>query len=213
MVRYVRYGLVCLVVLLGITGCKQDEDTPGQVAEAEQATAVEQVTAAELITAAEPVSVTAAEVKPMQLTIRFETSTTNGRYSPANVHAVWIETAAGEFVRTLDLWGNKHAKELTGFKAAVGDLTAAVQARTGATEKVYGTYTSRWDMTDAAGNAVPDGEYVIRFELTSDNAKRDNRHGLMLPFTKNSTPAKIEPADAGGYQNIVLDYAVAADAK
>lgn len=189
MVNCVRYGLICVVVLLGGLGCTPDKEKLD----------------------AKPAA--AAKPKPMQLTIRFETSTTAGRFSPRNVHAVWVQTKAGNFVRTLDLWGERHAKQLTDFKAAVGDLAAAVQARTGATEKAYGAYTSRWNLMDAAGNRVPDGDYVVQFELTSDNADKNKRHRASVPFTKNGTPATIELAEMGGYKNIVLDYQVVAAAE
>ena len=144
--------------------------------------------------------------QPMQLTVTFETSTTNGRYSPRNVHTVWVETADGTFIKTLDLWANKRAKHLTQWAAAAGDINNEIQARTGATQKAYGTYASQWDMTDADGKIVPNGDYIIRLELTSDNANKNNYHRASIPFNKSDATEKIGPFDQDGYLNIVLDY-------
>lgn len=146
---------------------------------------------------------------PLELTINFETTTTEGRYSPRNVHAVWVEKADGTFIKTLDLWGQRQARQLSQWRAKIADMDVEVEGRTGATERAYGSYTSRWDMKDAAGNEVPDGDYIIRFEMTSDNAPRDNYHRASIPFIKTNMPSTTEPSSEGGYQNIVLDYQVA----
>ena len=152
----------------------------------------------------------APSVEPMQVTIHFETTSTNGRYSPRNVHAVWVESADGTFIKTLGLWGGrKRAKNLTEWKTGAVDIESEIAARTGATQKAYGAYQSQWDMKDAAGVEVLNGDYVIRFELTSDNANKNNYHRVSVPFTKNGTPSTTEPVSEGGYQNIVLDYQAA----
>jgi len=190
--KYCISLLACVGMTLAICGCEEKAEIPAQSVESVQAP--------------EP----AQSVGPLELTIDFETTTTNGYYSPRNVHAVWIEKADGTFVKTLDLWGNRHARELAEWRSKIADMNAEIQARTGATQQAYGTYTSRWDMKDTEGNEVPDGDYVIRFELTSDNARANKYHRVSIPFTKNGTPAKTEPVSEGGYQNIVLDYQVAA---
>lgn len=202
MSNYIRHGLTCLIMICIVCGCEPSEQKEMQYEQNESQHEENEANHEQ------------AEVqlpRPTQLTISFETSTTSGKYSPKNVHAIWVETAAGDFVRTLDLWGNKHAKQLTEFKAAVGDLAAAVAARTGATEKAYGKYSSRWDLKDAAGNVVPDGEYVIRLELTSDNANKNKYHRTSIPFTKSEAAEKTEPVNQDGYLKIVLDYSSSAN--
>ena len=183
--KYAVSLFVCIVIVVLFCGCEQK-------------------------TEAEPEMKT-VPAGPLALRVSFETTTTNGRYSPRNAHVVWVETADGRFVKTLDLWARRYASHLKQWAAAVGDLQAEIQARTGASEKAYGTYTSRWDMKDAAGSEVPDGEYVIRFELTSDNAPRNNYHRASIVFTKNDMAMTTEPVNQGGYQNIVLAYQPAGD--
>ena len=184
--------LVCLGFVIAFCGCEQQTETPEQTPESAQVPEVEQAAG------------------PLELTIHFETTTTEGRYSPRNVHAVWVEKADGTFIKTLDLWGQRHARQLSEWMGKIADMNAEVQARTGATEEAYGAYTSLWDMKDAEGNEVPDGDYIIRFEMTSDNAPRNNYHRASVPFTKSDAPATTEPVSEGGYQNIVLEYQVAA---
>jgi hypothetical protein len=47
------------------------------------------------------------------LTLDFTTVNQRGRYAPQNVGAVWIETDAGMFVKTLERWGQIRANHLT----------------------------------------------------------------------------------------------------
>ena len=99
---------------------------------------------------------------------------------------------------------------LTEWTSTAGDYDNEIQARTGATEAAYGTYTVEWDMKDAAGIEVPDGDYNIRFELTSDNAPQNNFHRATIPFKKTHKTGTTGPVDQGGYTNIILDYEIAA---
>ena len=179
--EHIKFGLICCVAAFILGGCTPDR------------------------------KVSAPSSRPTQLTITFDTSSPGGRFDPRNVHAVWVEKADGTFIKTLDLWGKKRAKHLTKWAAATGDIGTEIQARTAATQKAYGTYSSQWDMKDADGNIVPDGDYMIRLELVSDNANKNKYHRASIPFKKSGLIEKIGPLEKGGYSNIVLDCRFATD--
>jgi biofilm protein TabA len=142
---------------------------------------------------------------PGVLTILFETNKpAGGKYGSLNVQAVWVERADGSFVKTLDSWGAKHAKQLKTWTAA--DKQWNIHARTGATLMAYGPCISRWDATDAAGQILPDGDYIVRFELTNDNAPKNKFHRAALPFYKSSQPNTVGALNEGGYKQILLSW-------
>jgi len=191
--NYIRYGLTCFIMICVVCGCEPSEQKESQQEQKE----------------AQHEQVEVPLPQPTQLTITFETSSTNGQYSPRNVHAVWVEHADGTFIKTLGLWASKQAKHLTQWAAAAGDIKNEIVSRTGATDRAYGSYTCVWDLKDTEGRIVPDGDYQIRFELTSDNADKDNYHRTTIPFKKKSNALKTtSPVDQGGYTNIILSYEV-----
>lgn len=138
------------------------------------------------------------------LSITFETSTLGGQYAPRNVVAVWIETEAGQFVRTVGRWANVRRSHLVAWTAASG---SDVDAVSGATRPNHtGTLTATWDGTDVASAAVPDGSYVVRIEVCEDNSNTpaQNNQGS-FPFDKNGQ-ASNNTLQGTGIQNVVLDY-------
>jgi YhcH/YjgK/YiaL family protein len=142
---------------------------------------------------------------PGTLTILFETDKpAGGKYGSLNVQAVWVEKADGTFVKTLDSWGEKHAKQLKQWTAA--DQQWKIHARTGATLMAYGTCISQWDAADASGQLLPDGDYIVRFELTNDNAGKNKFHRAALPFYKSSQPNTVGALNIGGYKQILLSW-------
>lgn len=166
-----------------------------------------------LVSALLPLTISAQDVPPEQLqtpgklTVSFETTApAGGKYANKNIHVVWIENADGKFVKTLNLWANKRAKHLALWAAAAADRAKDIQARTGATLTAYGMYTSTWDGTDASGKLMPDGNYVIRLELTNDNANKNKFHRASIPFCKTSQPNVIGVPGEGGYKQILLSW-------
>lgn len=141
---------------------------------------------------------------PGVLTILYETANPGGKYRGLNVQAVWVEKPDGAFVKTLDSWGDKHAKQLKQWTAA--DKQWKIHARTGATLTAYGTCISRWDATDVSGQIVPDGDYVVRFELTNDNAPKKKFLRAALPFYKNDQPLTVGALNEGGYKQILFSW-------
>jgi hypothetical protein len=223
-------GIVWVIGLaVAMAGCDGDKEAPAT----SQTTAVETEVAAEApapeTTPAVPIEVPSAaaeapvidepaavaEVQKAEvsaaasgmLTIRFETSApVGGKYANKNVHVVWVEKADGTFVRTLNLWGDKHAKELSQWFAKTTDRARDIQARTGATLTAYGTYTSTWDGKDAAGAVAADGEYVIRLELTNDNANKNKHNRAAMTFTKGTAAQTKGPVEENGYKQMTLTW-------
>lgn len=141
---------------------------------------------------------------PGTLTILFETASPGGKYGPLNVQAVWVEKPDGTFIKTLESWGAKHAKQLRQWTAA--DRQWKLHARTGATLTAYGSFVSRWDAVDAAGQIIPDGDYILRFELTNDNADKNKYHRAALPFYKTAAPNTVGALNEGGYKHILVSW-------
>ncbi len=85
--------------------------------------------------------------------------------------AVWVEDSDGNLVDTISLWfdqGNKGTKWLSDlsqwYQVSGGDDTTM----SGAT-KVAGEYTVTWDGTDADGNSVAAGDYVLNIESARED--------------------------------------------
>ena len=75
------------------------------------------------------------------LNITFTTSRPPGndlKYEPKNLHAVWIEDSAGNFVKTIARWADKGKNELALWTAIDGTY---IDGRTGATQLNYKTYS------------------------------------------------------------------------
>ena len=206
---HMRHWLTCSIMVFVLCGCEPSEHKETQPEQKE--VQLEQTVTQGEQKEAQPEQTETQAPRPTQLTISFETSNPGGKYKPKNSHVIWVETADGAYVKTLDLWAKKQAKHLTQWAAAAGDIKNEVAARTGATQKTHGAYQSLWDLKDAAGNVVPDGEYVIRLELTSDNANKNKYHRTSIPFTKSEAAEKTEPVNQDGYLKIVLDYSSSAN--
>ncbi|MCL1817831.1 MAG: DUF2271 domain-containing protein [Spirochaetaceae bacterium] len=105
--------------------------------------------------------------------ISFAYTRQNG--SGSNQFAVWIEDAAGRYVKTLYAtrftasggWQRRPLSvPLWVQKAGVKDLSGSdIDALTGSTPAA-GSLKYRWDGTDAKGKAVPAGEYRVYLEAT-----------------------------------------------
>lgn len=131
--------------------------------------------------------------------IRVRTSNLGGRFMPRNVGAIWIEDAAGGFVKTVQRWGETRAKWLWRFQeASAGDVTDAI---TGATLPVHQTHEPSWDLTDLTGCEISDGDYQVVFEVT-DRSGPGASHAV--PFAKGPSPTTITPADAEHFHELQL---------
>jgi hypothetical protein len=146
---------------------------------------------------------TCGTVDPSPLTtlhIVVRTSPYNGRYAPRNVGAIWIETAAGAFVKTIERWGKTRARYITRWNASSGGNV--VDAVTSATLSSHITHDRTWDLTDKMMCKVAAGDYRVMVEHTDYNGTGAL---LTIPFTKGQTPVTQMPAETTYFHNILLE--------
>ena len=128
------------------------------------------------------------------------TTALGGRYAPKNIGAIWIETAAGQYVKTVERWANRRRQYLTNFNSASGqNVTDAVS---GATLTAHITHNLTWNLKGLDNCEIPAGEYRVRMELTD----RDSTGVVAtFPFTKGTTAVVTHPADAPQFHDLTLD--------
>lgn len=133
--------------------------------------------------------------------LRFSVRTTpvGGRFAPRNAGAIWVETADGQWVRTLERWGKRRAKWLEAFNmASGGDLTDAI---TRATLPQHEVHEVSWNLTDLAGCEVPDGTYQVRIEVTDWSGSGED---AAFAFEKGPEPVSQLPMDPEFFRDVQL---------
>lgn len=120
---------------------------------------------------------------------RGRTHSQGGEYAPRNIGAIWIANASGGFVKTLEVWAQRRAGDLT--KWGIETFSNRVDAISSATLSSHRQHQVSWDMTNASGAAVPDGDYQIIIELTDHDGSGKWK---AVPFTLNGTPQSLTPA-------------------
>lgn len=139
------------------------------------------------------------------LEVTVTTAPHGGRYTPRNVGAIWIANAAGSYVKSLDVWGNRRLTHVEAWNAATeaaGAPQDRVDAVTGATSATHRTHVVSWDCTDHEGQLVPDGSYRVYFEVTEANAAGPNHFET---FEKGSAAATLQ-ASAASFEGIELTF-------
>jgi len=132
-----------------------------------------------------------------QLRFRVRTVSGEGRYRPRNVGAIWLEDADQHWVRTLARWGKQRAKWLTEFNAASGgDVTDAI---TTATLPSHEVHELEWDLRDAAGCEVANGQYALRVEVTDWSGTGEN---IRIELDKDEQPVAFEPPDEATFRDM-----------
>lgn len=133
-----------------------------------------------------------------RLHISVLTAPWNGKYRPRNVGAIWVETAAGAFVKTIERWGKTRARYITRWNAAsAGNVVDAV---TSATLNSHVTHDRTWDFTDKQSCKVPPGSYKLKIEHTDYNGTGAL---LEIPFTATAGTQAV-PASTY-FKNIVFE--------
>jgi hypothetical protein len=150
-------------------------------------------------------------------------------FGPANIMAVWIENAAGTFIKTryrfagiekdhLPTWlvksgGTPPTGTLKGncLQAAcnVTDATTGATRHSTSTPTAYGTKTVNWDGKNVAGavngTVVPDGIYKVWVESSWIDVSKNNHQTLeSFSFTKGTTVFQAAPANTTYFSNINL---------
>lgn len=135
-----------------------------------------------------------------QLTFTVRTVNAGGNYAPKHVFAIWIEDMDG-FVKTRKAMANSRKQYLYTWKAASN--YNVVDAITGSTLNTHQTHTVIWDCTDLDGDLVPDGDYQIWVEFTSQHAQGPlSTH----TFTKGENPQNLTPPDETYFKDIEIIF-------
>ncbi len=140
------------------------------------------------------------------VTVRFTTTpSSNTPYAPRNVVAAWVETAGGQFIKTLGRWAGVRKTSLTAWQAKAG--ANDVDAISGATRDTHTLQlTVKWNLRDRAGVVQPDGNYVIRLESSDANPGGARNAGQ---FTVVKGPANGNQGTGvtnGGFTNVSIDF-------
>ena len=105
--------------------------------------------------------------------------------------ALWVENAEGKAVRTLAVWGNapKYLKDLNDWWKIGKDDKDLIKAVTRAT-RGPGKYDLAWDGRDDKGNALGQGTYTIRIEVTREFGQHLRQSGK-IECKANPTSVKV----------------------
>ncbi|MBL9019085.1 MAG: DUF2271 domain-containing protein [Myxococcales bacterium] len=134
------------------------------------------------------------------LRIRVRTTPFGGRYAPKNIGAIWIETSAGAFVKTVERWGKTRARYLTRFNASSGGNV--VDAITSATLGAHTTHDRTWNLADKTACEIPAGDYKVVMEHTDRDGPGTS---IELPWTKGTAPLTLTPAENTYFHDLLLE--------
>lgn len=135
------------------------------------------------------------------LTVSVVTGTAGGNFAPNHVVAIWIENSAGTFVKTLTVYAQARAYDLTNWISVSGGNT--VDAVSGATRTNHGTIYGSWDGTDTKGITSPDGIYRLCMELTD---KSSTGNFSYFTFTKGPVAQTQTPPDVPSFSSISIKW-------
>lgn len=134
------------------------------------------------------------------LRIVVRTTQFGGQYRPKNIGAIWIQTAAGAYVKTVKRWANRRRQYLITYNgSALGDLTDAIS---GATLSNHITHDVTWNLTGVNHCEVPTGDYRVWMETTD----RDGPGATAsFPFTIGATGSVQMPTETTNFHDLLLD--------
>lgn len=138
-------------------------------------------------------------------TFKFDTQPSpNPVFAPNNIVAVWVETPAGKFVRTLAQWAATRKQYLLAWNASSKGNN--VDAVTGATFTAHGTRMVSWDLRDVNKTLVPNGTYVIKMELADRNSTQLTQNNqASFNLTVGPTPVNMTTT-SGGFTKVTITY-------
>lgn len=129
-----------------------------------------------------------------------KTVTSNGRYAPRNVFAIWITTNNDTFVKSLKVMANSYKHKLYTWNTQSGGNTT--DAQTGATITSHQTHTVAWNGKNASGEEMPAGEYKVWVEFNESNFSGNPK--TSVSFTKGGESQEITPANLSYFVDQVL---------
>ena len=131
----------------------------------------------------------AAAAVAKEVQIQFKLNKVRLKHKPG--FAAWIETKDGKNVTTVysckgfATWQKKHKdKELFKYWSKTDMNSAQPDAVTKATPWPGTKLSVTWDLRDAQGSRVPDGDYVLKFECVTENKDENAKFAQVtsLPF-------------------------------
>jgi hypothetical protein len=91
-----------------------------------------------------------------------------GNWGSEHDIVLWIENAAGAFIKTFGRWGYDYgASDLPVWNSR--KTVSTVDGTTGATPTTYGTVSATWNLTGTNGSRVPNGTYHYCIELSNNH--------------------------------------------
>jgi len=133
------------------------------------------------------------------LSVSVLTVAPGGGFAPKNVVAIWIETNAGVFVKSLLVYANARKVDLTTWYPNSAGNT--VNAITSATQSSNSTRTCTWNGTDVSGTVVLDGTYKVCMNIADGKTAFNS-----FTFTKGPTAVTLTPANVTGFSNISISW-------
>ncbi len=141
--------------------------------------------------------------EPQPCNFEFTVQTGGGNptpWSPNNYGAFWMSDDSNGFIRTFEVWGTRHIRDLGQWGSQTGSST--VDAISGATLSNHQSHTVTWDCTNLQGELVPFGTYVLHAEVTEGGAGPY----MEIPFEVGPNPVDLMPADQTGFSSMRLTY-------
>lgn len=140
------------------------------------------------------------------VTLKVTTTPAGGSFAPRNVVAVWVETANGTFVKTIDRHAAVRKVDLVAWtqKAGANDADAV----SGATRQDHSMPLNiTWNLKDRTNAVVPDGTYTIRMELSDSNTSTTTpNHEGTFTFVKGASPQLQSGLTNNGFTNVSIDF-------
>ena len=138
------------------------------------------------------------------LSVSVLTVAPGGGYAPKNVVAIWIETNAGVFVKSLLVYANARKVDLSTWYSNISSVSTSastLDAITGATQSSNTTRTCTWNGKDVNEAVVIDGTYKVCMNIADGKTA-----AASFPFTKGTTAVTLTPANVTGFSNISISW-------
>jgi hypothetical protein len=132
------------------------------------------------------------------------TRDTGAEFDPKHVLAIWVTNSSGTFVKTLKKMAASRESHLNTWVATSGKNV--VDAVTGATLTAHTTHTVTWNCRNVSGAIVPDGEYRMRVEFTSENAQGPITPATYIKFTKGPAAFNATYPNVTNFTSMSLTY-------
>lgn len=139
---------------------------------------------------------------PSRVVFRVTTKSQGGRYAPKNVGAIWVETAGGEWVKTLAVWASVRGRYLSEYIAS-NPSRNKVDAITSSTLRQHTSHEVVWDLRNADGDLVPDGVYDVVVEATDRDAPGQF---TAVSFMKSGQPSRVTLEESSAFADVVLSF-------